>query len=111
MSHRHPMPIPNQLRRYRKMRGLKQKEVARLLGLKSASMISRWEAGLCLPSSLNVFRLAVVYRTMVDALFLNFLKVLKNEITRREELITTNKLKLHGKPHKKYTERSFSKAP
>ena len=55
--------VPNCLRRYRKARGLKQREVAEILGLKSGSVISRWERGVCLPSSLNVFKLSLVYRT------------------------------------------------
>ena len=32
--------IPNSIKRYRKARGLQQKDVAKVLGLKSASMIS-----------------------------------------------------------------------
>ena len=63
--------IPNCLRRYRKARGLKQKDVAEILGIKSASMISRWENGLCLPSTMNLFRLASLYRRMTDALFID----------------------------------------
>jgi transcriptional regulator with XRE-family HTH domain len=35
--------IPNNLRRYRKAIGLKQKDVTRIRGLKNSGMISRWE--------------------------------------------------------------------
>lgn len=79
--------IPNSLRRYRKIRGLKQKEVARILALKSTSMISRWEAGQTLPSSLNIFRLAALYRIMVDALFFELLKTIKDELGPREKRV------------------------
>ena len=48
--------IPNSIKRYRKARGLQQKDVAKVLGLKSASMISRWEKGLCLPNTKNLFQ-------------------------------------------------------
>ena len=82
-----PKTIPNCLRRYRKARGLNQKEVAKILGLKSASAISRWENGLCLPSTLNLFRLASLYRTMVDALFIDLLRELRNDLNKREKRV------------------------
>ena len=83
--------IPNCLREYRKRSGLKQQEVAEVLGLKSTSMISRWERGVCLPGSLNIFKLAVLYRTMVDALFIDQLRALRAELRQREEQILKDK--------------------
>jgi transcriptional regulator with XRE-family HTH domain len=80
-------PIPNQLRRYRKIRGLTQGHVAKVLGLKSTSMISRWEHGRCLPSFHNIIRLSVIYRTMMDALFFDFKRTIGNEIMKREGLV------------------------
>jgi len=77
--------IPNCLRKYRKARGLKQKEVAEILGLKSASLISRWEKGISLPSPINLFRLAVLYRTMVDALFIDLIRLLRKDLLKKEE--------------------------
>lgn len=76
--------IANRLRRYRRVRGLTQREVARILGLKSASMISRWETGACVPDTLNLFRLAVLYRTMVEALFGDHLRLMRAELTEKE---------------------------
>lgn len=76
--------IPNYLKKYRRARGLKQKEVAELLGLKSASMISRWEKGVCLPQLLNIFKLVLLYRTMVDALFMDLRTSLKEEIRKKK---------------------------
>jgi transcriptional regulator with XRE-family HTH domain len=75
--------IPNSLKKYRKAAGLKQKEVAGLLGLKGSSMISRWEKGVCLPTLLNIFKLALLYRTMVDALFIDLRASLKEEIRKK----------------------------
>lgn len=85
--------IPNSLQRYRRARGLKQKEVAEILGLKSASMISRWEKGIFLPKSLNIFKLAALYRTMADALFIDLLRSVKNDIHKREKKILKAKTK------------------
>ena len=82
---------PNLLRKYRKVRGLKQKDVARILDLKSPSRISRWEKGLCLPSFSNALRLAVVYRVMVDVIYPDLLANLREEIMAREKEITKRK--------------------
>lgn len=76
---------PNCLRKYRKARGLKQKDVAGILGLNSTSMVSRWEQGACLPNSLNVFKLAVLYRIMTDALFVDLRELVKDDILVKEK--------------------------
>jgi DNA-binding XRE family transcriptional regulator len=76
---------PNCLRRYRRARGLKQKDVAKILGFKSASMVSRWEKGICLPCTLNLFRLAILYRTMADAFFADLLGALRDDLYKSEE--------------------------
>jgi transcriptional regulator with XRE-family HTH domain len=52
--------IHNRLKRFRKEKGLAQKDVARILGVKSSSMISRWERGASLPETLNVLKLAAL---------------------------------------------------
>lgn len=68
------------------MRGFKQKDVAKLLKFKDQSGISRWEKGHCLPSAINLFRLAVLYRVfMFDALFPDLFCSLKEEIKEQEE--------------------------
>ena len=77
--------IPNNLRKYRKAIGLEQKDVARILNLKSASMISRWEKGVCLPSLINVFKLSGLYSVLVDALFFPLIRMIKRKIMERQE--------------------------
>lgn len=83
--------VPNLLRKYRKVRGFKQKDVARILDLKSPSRISRWEKGLCLPSFSNALRLAVVYRVMVDVIYPDLLANLREEIMARENKVMNRK--------------------
>jgi len=85
--------IPNCLRKYRKARGLTQKDVARILNLKSTGLVSRWEKGICLPSALNIFKLAALYRTMAEALFYNLARTSKEKILKREDEILKEK---HG---------------
>jgi len=87
MENYYSKPIPNHLKRYRKIRGFTQDYVAKVLGLKSTSMISRWEHGRCLPSFFNIIRLSVIYRTMMDALFLDFKRTIGEEIMKREGLV------------------------
>jgi transcriptional regulator with XRE-family HTH domain len=85
--------IPNCLRKYRKARGLRQKDVAEIIGLKGTGIISRWEQGICLPNSLNIFKLAVLYRTLVDALFIDLIRSLKEKLLKKEEEILKTKNK------------------
>lgn len=85
--------VPNCLRKYRRVRGFSQREVAVLLGFKSTSMISRWEKGHCMPSYLNVLRLAIVYRTMTDALFIDLMRLLRDDIRKKEERVLRTKEK------------------
>jgi transcriptional regulator with XRE-family HTH domain len=84
--------INNCLRKYRKARGLKQKDVAKILGLKSTSMISRWENGISLPSTQNLLKLAVLYRTIVDALFIDLIREFKEKTLKKEQEIMKKKV-------------------
>jgi len=61
--------IANALRTHRQARGLSQKQVAALLGLKDNTLISRWELGVALPSLQNAFRLSSLFQTTVEVLF------------------------------------------
>jgi len=71
-----------------------------VLGLKSASMISRWEKGLCLPNIRNLFRLAILYRTMSDALYMDLIRQMRNDIQKREQIILEKMKKGHSKKNK-----------
>ncbi|HUI28929.1 MAG TPA: helix-turn-helix transcriptional regulator [Candidatus Acidoferrales bacterium] len=85
MENKNRRRIPSLLRKYRRVRGFKQKEVAMLLNLKSPSRISRWEKGACFPSVKNLFRLAIIYRVLVDAIFPDLYHSLKEELKKRED--------------------------
>ena len=79
--------IPNNLRRYRKAVGLKQKDVTEILNLKSAGMVSRWEKDGCLPSLINAIKLSGSYCVLVDALFFPLIRLIKRKIMEREEYL------------------------
>jgi transcriptional regulator with XRE-family HTH domain len=76
--------ILNCLRKYRKARGLKQSEVAKLMGLQSASKVSHWENGVSVPSTVNVMKLAALYRVMVESLFPDLIRQYRAELAERE---------------------------
>ena len=73
------------MRKYRIASGLKQKDVARKMGLRSPSRISRWEKGESIPNIVNLFKLAIIYHVMIDALFIVLIRSLREEIKRNEE--------------------------
>ena len=77
--------IPNLLRKYRKANGYKQKDIAKILGIKSSSKISRWEKGDCIPNLVNVFKISILYRVMVDSLFIDLLRQLRIEVNKQEQ--------------------------
>lgn len=81
--------IPNSLKKYRRLAGLSQKEVAAFLGLQKSSCISRWEKGACLPGTAYLFRLSMLYKTVPNHLYYDFWQTLKKESLAKEvELLT-----------------------
>ena len=73
--------IPNRLRRYRRIAGYKQYEVAELLGLRCTDRLSRWEKGISMPSLSNVLKLSVIYKTLVEELYFDLVKESRQELS------------------------------
>lgn len=71
--------IPNRLKKYRRHMSYSQKDVARILKLKSASIISRWENGVSLPSIVNLFKLSILYKRLADQLYLELMQELRTK--------------------------------
>jgi len=92
---KHHESLNNCLRKYRRLRGLRQKDVADILELKSTGMISRWEKGVCLPETINVIRLTVLYRTMAEALYIDLVRNLKEDLLRKEEKVLKMRDEVH----------------
>jgi transcriptional regulator with XRE-family HTH domain len=86
--------IPNSLRKYRKTSGYTQKQVAEVLGVRNSAMISRWENGSRLPSYLNVLRLAALYSTITDALYLDLSRTVREEMGERRSRLMPSALSL-----------------
>lgn len=62
-------PIPNMLRRNRKIGGYTQVQVAALLGLHRAIPLSQWERGTAFPSVLNLLKLSALYQVPAHELY------------------------------------------
>ena len=60
---------PNNLREYRLKLGLRQKDVAKSLGLDFMDRLSRWENGWAIPNLVNLFKLANLYNVPADELY------------------------------------------
>jgi transcriptional regulator with XRE-family HTH domain len=83
--------VPNKLKMFRRCSGYSQKKVARMLGFSDTSTLSRWEHGLSVPSMVQVFRLARIYRTWPHELFTELWYQVDTEpglLTQTEESIT-----------------------
>jgi DNA-binding XRE family transcriptional regulator len=76
--------IPNLLRKYRRAKGLKQSDVAKVLGLKNTSRISCWEKGIYTPNLTNALQLSLLYQVMVEGLFVDQVHSLKQGIQRKQ---------------------------
>ena len=76
--------IPNRLWLHRKRMGYTQKEVAKQLGLRSTSIISRWEKGEALPSCINLLKLSLLYKTLVNDFYRDLSKDLAKELFPKE---------------------------
>jgi len=86
-SYRNPN---NCLRKYRKDRGLKQKQVAAILGV-GPNTVSYWEKGLCIPKTALLADLALLYRRSTDALLIDYLNMRKDIVLQREKMVRANK--------------------
>lgn len=72
--------IPNKLKRCRKLSGYKQNQVSRLLGLKSAARLAKWEKGKSFPSVLNLLKLSALYSTLANDFYFEIYQKYKNKL-------------------------------
>lgn len=80
----------NRLFLVRKKFGLEQKQVAALLGHKTADQISRYERGAKLPSLKTAFKLGMIYHLPVRVLFYGYYETCLNEIKRQTKTSKNN---------------------
>ena len=80
---------PNELLVYRRRMRFSQKQVARLLGHRDVSMISRYEQGRSLPPLLTALKLEILYRLPVAYLYSELYRGLKDQVRSGEEQLAS----------------------
>ena len=69
----------NQIRSYRKKRGLRLRDVANMIGQSSPAHLSHWEKGRKLPSLPNALKLSAAIKCPVEVLFFDQFDQLRKE--------------------------------
>ncbi|MFA6587593.1 MAG: helix-turn-helix transcriptional regulator [Patescibacteria group bacterium] len=72
--------FPNDIRRIRRSRHLRLKDVAILMGQKSVAHISHWEKGRKIPSLTNLFKLAAILGIQPEFLFLELYRQIRKDV-------------------------------
>ena len=72
--------IENRIWKYRKIKGLKQKELAFLIGQDLPSQVSRYERGLVIPNSEHLIKLCCALDTKLELLYPHFVKRCYQEV-------------------------------
>ncbi len=62
--------IPNELKKYRCIHGYTQLSLAKKLGMNNSILISRWELGIVAPSLDSLLKLCVIYKTLIQELYI-----------------------------------------
>jgi len=77
MEHRR---IPNRLKKFRRLAGLSQIEVAKVIGVQNSTCISRWEKGFGTPSLLYLFRLSCLYETFPHHIYAELMDAIQHDM-------------------------------
>lgn len=83
--------IPNRLKIHRKIAGFRQQDVAYYIGHKSSSRIIKWEKGKATPGLQNLIKLSILYGTLVEELYRDFIIIQKDILAERKRKTKTSK--------------------
>ncbi|MDX9859202.1 MAG: helix-turn-helix transcriptional regulator [candidate division Zixibacteria bacterium] len=75
----------NQIRRFRKQRNLRLRDVARLVGIRDEQHVWEWEAGKRVPNLDTALRLSAGLRCPVEILFGDHFRAIREEVIRRQK--------------------------
>jgi transcriptional regulator with XRE-family HTH domain len=73
----------NNLRDIRVSLGLKQIDVAGMLGHASSDRISHWEKGVAFPGMVNLLKLTLIYRVPPEQFYVDLYKSLADELQQK----------------------------
>ena len=77
--------IENRIWKYRNVNGLKQKELAFLIGQNVPSQVSRYERGLVIPKLKQLIKLCYVMDTKIESLYPQLMKKWHQEGENKKE--------------------------
>ena len=77
--------IENRIWKYRNVKGLKQKEVAFLIGQDTPSQVSRYERGLVIPKLEKLVKLCYVLDIKIELLYPQLMKKWHQEAENKKE--------------------------
>ena len=72
--------IPNKLKKYRRITGFSQKDVAEILEFKRTNKISSWEKGKQDPCIENLLKLSVLYSTLPAELYSDLYWMIREKV-------------------------------
>lgn len=85
MSRSERTTLPNHIRRYRKQRHLRLRDVAKMVGIRDGPHVWQWEAGERTPNLENALKLSAALNCPVEVLFADRFREIKTEVERRRE--------------------------
>lgn len=80
MSRKCSSPLSNQIRRFRKRRNLRLRDVADRLGLSQVGHIADWEKGRRTPSLQNALKLSAILGCPIEVLYSDYFRSIRNNI-------------------------------
>lgn len=81
----------NHLKRYRRMAGYSQKEIAFLFGFTYTTAISKWEKGYILPNMKHLFMLSQLYNAFPNDLYPELWEATKNTVIEKKKSLPKKK--------------------
>lgn len=79
--------IPNNLKKYRKIAGYSQNDIALMLGFSYPSNISKWEKGLSQPSIEHLIILSQLYNSLPNELYSFLWQTSKKTVAKKKLLL------------------------
>ncbi|SYZ73749.1 hypothetical protein TRIP_C60019 [Candidatus Zixiibacteriota bacterium] len=79
--------IPNQIRRYRRKKHLRLRQVAYLAGLTGRSHISYWENGKKIPTLVNALKLSAIIQCPIEILFSGLFNSVRHEVFLKQQAL------------------------
>lgn len=92
MSRRRNLRIGNDIRRYRKYRHLRLRDVAQEFGFLNSAHISLWERGMKLPTLKNALKLSAILNAPIEVMFCGYFNALRKEIQRNKRQTNTKSI-------------------